>query len=79
LRRNEGEDKLGVPDSVYDMEEAPGFIELEDGGFIVLVYDSVLIATTDPEGWKERVERNSGKEEGVNLVLKYLTGMIMIP
>jgi len=73
LRRKEGEDRLGVPDSVYEMEDAPGCIELDDGGFIVLVYDSVLIATTDPEGWKERVERNSGKEEGVNLVLKYIT------
>jgi len=73
LRRDAGEDTLGVPKSVYDMEEAPGYIELEDGGFIVLVYDSVLIATTDPDGWKRRVERNSSKDKGVNLVLKYLT------
>jgi len=59
LRRDPDEDTLGVPGSVFDMKEAPGYIELEDGGFIVLVYDSVLIATTNPRAWKERVERNS--------------------
>ena len=64
--------KLGVPDSVFGLSEAPGFIELDDGGFIVLVYDSILIASTQPLEWEKRIQRNFGKDEGVNLMLKYL-------
>ena len=67
-----GDGNLGVPDSVFSLTEAPGFIELEDGGFIVLVYDSILIATTQPAAWEKRIRRNFGKEEGTNLHLKYL-------
>jgi len=42
------------------------------GGFIVLVYDSILIATSRPDDWKTRIERNFGPEK-TNLKLKYIS------
>ena len=65
----EGDGKLGVPDSVFSLK----FHRAGRRWFIVLVYDSILIATTQPTAWEKRIRRNFGNEEGTNLHLKYLT------
>ena len=69
--RLEGEPCLGIPEEVYNMKEAPGFIELEGGGLILLVYDSVLLIAPKElaHQWHARLERNF---ELANVKLKYL-------
>ena len=71
LMRMEGEPSLGIPEEVYNMKEAPGFIELEGGGLIVLVYDSVLLIAPRElaHQWRARLERNF---DLANVKLKYL-------
>lgn len=66
-----GEDRLGVPESALGGEAAPSHIDLDDGGMIVLVYDSVLIITSVDRAakWHERLRINCDR---VNMVLKYL-------
>lgn len=63
-----GEDSLGAPADASTWEVAPAFVRLEDGGIIVLVYDSILVIATvgNVERWDQRLKRNFA-EAGVTL------------
>ena len=65
MQPREAKEKLGVTDSFFGLSEAPGFIELNDGDFIVFVRNTILIASTQPLEWKRRIQRNFGKDKGV--------------
>ena len=60
LRLLEDDDLLGVPPTTHCTSVAPGHIDLDDGGFIVVVYDSILVvAKTDRAAlWEKRLLRN---------------------
>jgi len=60
LKRAPGQDALGVPDEVLQTEVAPGLINLEDGGLIVTIYDSVLIIAEENTAqlWHQRADNN---------------------
>ena len=68
----EHESRLGVPADVEFLVEAPSHIELEDGGFIILIYDSILIVTKEDNAkeWEKRLKRNC--EQHLNMEFKYL-------
>lgn len=70
LARNPEEDNLGI--DVLEMTEAAAFLPLQGGGFIVLIYDSILICDHKDRirQWEKRIQRNFNR---CNLVLKYLT------
>ena len=63
-------DRLGVPESALESDKAPSHIDLDDGGVIVLVYDSVLVITSveRAEKWHDRLRTNCDR---VNMALKY--------
>ena len=71
LLREGPEGDLGVPAEANDVDKAPGFIMLKDGGVVVLVYDSILIIGSQGviDGFYQRITRNM---EEINLKLKYL-------
>ena len=71
LLREGPEGDLGVPAEANDVDKAPGFIMLKDGGVVVLVYDSILIIASQGviDGFYQRITRNM---EEINLKLKYL-------
>ena len=70
LRREEGDEDLGAPESVYSATDAPSFIRFASGGVIILIYDSIFVIDT-PEGaeaWSHRIRRNMAV---ANVLLKY--------
>lgn len=71
ILRSSGDDDLGIPESVYLRDVAPGCVHLQNGGLIVLVYDSILIICPqgDCKKWYERLKRNF--EKIGHVVFKY--------
>ena len=72
LRKTKAESGLGVPQSVAEATEVPDIIELEGGGWVILVLDSIfmVIPKRCGEDWRERIERNF---QHVRWKLKYVT------
>lgn len=72
LLRAGPEGTLGVPVEFNEMTVAPGYIPLEDGGIVVLVYDSILIiaSPTVIAGFEARIRMNAAE---INMMLKYIT------
>ena len=68
--RNAGQPSLGVPDEALSCNEVPGWIDLEDGGVIFVIYDSICIITEEKNAadWHQRLKTNFGD---VNMLLKY--------
>lgn len=66
-----GEERLGVDASIVNLDVAPSHVDLDDGGFICLVYDSFLVIAKEDRAaeWYERLKRNFAR---VNGHLKYL-------
>lgn len=60
LRLKDNDDMLGVSPTVHCTSTAPGYIDLDDGGFIVVVYDSILIIAKEERAklWEARLKRN---------------------
>ena len=60
LRIKDDDDMLGVSPTVHCSTVAPGYIDLDDGGFIVVVYDSILIVARMVRAalWEKRLKRN---------------------
>jgi len=66
-----GDVDLGIPEEYYSREIAPGCIHLNNGGFIIIIYDSILVVCPkkDQQSWHDRIKRNF--ETIGNLLLKY--------
>jgi len=70
LKTKHGDKDLGIPQSVVN-GEVPGRVRMNDGTFILVVYDTILCLGTDEvavSDWKHRIKRNM---DDAQLVLKY--------
>lgn len=72
LRRKKGAEDLGVPEWLYEAKEVPDIVEFSDGGWAVVIIDSIFMMLPEEraELWKVRLEENF---EHVRWKLKYLT------
>jgi len=71
LLQQPGDKDLGIDPRYYSSETAPGYMRLNNGGFVILVYDSILVVCPkkDVVAWHGRLRRNF--ESIGKLVLKY--------
>jgi len=71
LRTEKGDRDLGIPIAALQQDRAPGYVLLNNGGLIFLVYDSILIICPkdDEREWQRRLRRNF--ETRAHLYFKY--------